>query len=774
MSGVAPVRPKQYFPNTSGAPLVSGTVDVYRAGTTTRTDTWRERTLIDGNKNTNPIVLDARGECSIWLDPAITYKFVVKDALGVTQYTEDNVSGGGSGSSAGLNFRTEGADSTGVADASTEITATFTAGQTGNQPIRVAGETYKITSPVLLPYHVDADWGNATIDGSSIAAGQWAITAKNKSGLTNFQRPSMWKGLRLDLGVSSTAYGVKIEAPTGQWAVSDFAAETWLIKGGAKGLGFGQNTWLVNLRNIEVTGQSEVGIDTTTGTNAGEGLSFYAGVIGNVNNGGATGIGVLNDYNPLDAGGGTVKFFGTSFDYSDVQIHHRHGLMELHGCHIEGDGAHPLVKVEQVAGRSVASFHAFGSVWYSTPGSTRTKVVEIIGNPVVNIHGGECIAIANTESLEFVSVPSGALPQVNIRGVSFNLFPGMSQTIGRICGYTSLVRNGDFETGTLASWGMDAVNFIRNGGWSGGVTGTIGAGGAWPTDMGLVGALNGLNQPILTFVTDRDRPVMRVRFSGTPTASSSTGVYFYNGTGIASAQNDLWKLRSYARLVGTPVGVDSYSFQITERDSGGAAAGASSTFITPTANRDLHTFSHTTAQATADHIQPSFIFSFTNAVAVDFTIEFDIPSLMLAPMVYEDIVRIDTAATLPTYRVQAPAAGGRTAAKALKLYSTDAQTVDMFALVPVKTREWLLSRGYAHITARTAGEVGLKLSWRDWQDEEISAQNVRPTYLSTTGSYLQQSGVRVAPIGTERARLSCHLEAFNGTVLFDDIEAWVV
>lgn len=92
MAGVAPVSPKFQFLSSAGAPLVSGTVDVYLAGTTTRTNTWQDQAQV--TLNTNPIVLDSRGEASIWLDSSLTYKFVVKNAAGVQQWAEDNISGG--------------------------------------------------------------------------------------------------------------------------------------------------------------------------------------------------------------------------------------------------------------------------------------------------------------------------------------------------------------------------------------------------------------------------------------------------------------------------------------------------------------------------------------------------------------------------------------------------------------------------------------------------------------------------------------------------------
>lgn len=88
MSGVIASIPKFQF-SANGAPMVGGTLTVYLAGTTTPTDTWQDSALT--TLNTNPIVLDARGECVLWLDSSKVYKFVLKNAGGVVQWTQDNL-----------------------------------------------------------------------------------------------------------------------------------------------------------------------------------------------------------------------------------------------------------------------------------------------------------------------------------------------------------------------------------------------------------------------------------------------------------------------------------------------------------------------------------------------------------------------------------------------------------------------------------------------------------------------------------------------------------
>ncbi len=60
-----------------GCPLVGGKVYTYLAGTVTPAATYQAE---DGAANTNPVLLNARGEANIWLDPTIAYKIEVRDA----------------------------------------------------------------------------------------------------------------------------------------------------------------------------------------------------------------------------------------------------------------------------------------------------------------------------------------------------------------------------------------------------------------------------------------------------------------------------------------------------------------------------------------------------------------------------------------------------------------------------------------------------------------------------------------------------------------------
>ena len=81
--------PKTAFVDAAGEPLVGGQLYTYIAGTTTLQATYTDSTA--ATANTNPIILDSRGEANVWLGGAI-YKFVLTDADDALIWTVDNIS----------------------------------------------------------------------------------------------------------------------------------------------------------------------------------------------------------------------------------------------------------------------------------------------------------------------------------------------------------------------------------------------------------------------------------------------------------------------------------------------------------------------------------------------------------------------------------------------------------------------------------------------------------------------------------------------------------
>lgn len=93
MATISPT-PKLQFLDANGNPLASGLLYTYFAGTTVPKTTYT--TAAQTTANTNPIVLDARGEANVWLLAGEAYKFVLQNSSGVVQYTVDQVTAAGS------------------------------------------------------------------------------------------------------------------------------------------------------------------------------------------------------------------------------------------------------------------------------------------------------------------------------------------------------------------------------------------------------------------------------------------------------------------------------------------------------------------------------------------------------------------------------------------------------------------------------------------------------------------------------------------------------
>lgn len=80
--------PKMQFFTAAGIPLVGGKLFTYASGTTSPLATYTDDT---GNTaNTNPVILDSRGEAEVWFGPS-RYSLVLKDADDNLIWTVDGV-----------------------------------------------------------------------------------------------------------------------------------------------------------------------------------------------------------------------------------------------------------------------------------------------------------------------------------------------------------------------------------------------------------------------------------------------------------------------------------------------------------------------------------------------------------------------------------------------------------------------------------------------------------------------------------------------------------
>jgi len=89
MAAISPTPKLQFF-DANGNPLSGGKLYSYAAGTTTPLATYTDSG--GGTLNTNPVILNSRGEASVWLGSAL-YKLKLTNAADVEIWTVDNIGG---------------------------------------------------------------------------------------------------------------------------------------------------------------------------------------------------------------------------------------------------------------------------------------------------------------------------------------------------------------------------------------------------------------------------------------------------------------------------------------------------------------------------------------------------------------------------------------------------------------------------------------------------------------------------------------------------------
>jgi len=177
MSATLSPVPKLQFFDANGEPLVGGKLYSYIAGTTTPLSTYTDST--GTTSNTNPVILDARGEAGVWLADDAFYKLALYTSNDVLVWTVDQIasnttlatlaaSGGsalvgylpsGTGAVAttvqtklreSVSVRDFGAIGDGVADDTAAIQAAANYAASINGTLYADSGTYKITSTVTI------------------------------------------------------------------------------------------------------------------------------------------------------------------------------------------------------------------------------------------------------------------------------------------------------------------------------------------------------------------------------------------------------------------------------------------------------------------------------------------------------------------------------------------------------------------------------------------------------------------------------------------------
>ena len=177
---VATISPEprlQFFAN-DGSFLVGGKLYTYAAGTTTPLATYTTSTGLIAN--TNPVILDSRGEASVWLTSA-KYKFVLKTAADVEISTQDQLQGYASadGTNAYGTWPISISGNAATATlATTATTATTALGVTGGYVSRIIAGTNVTVAPT-------SGIGDVTVNmvGSNVGT-VTSVTGAGTSGFT--------------------------------------------------------------------------------------------------------------------------------------------------------------------------------------------------------------------------------------------------------------------------------------------------------------------------------------------------------------------------------------------------------------------------------------------------------------------------------------------------------------------------------------------------------------------------------------------------------------
>jgi hypothetical protein len=161
---------KMAFIDAAGEPLVAGRLYTYIAGTTTLQATYTDSS--GAQANTNPVILDSRGEANVWLGGAV-YKFVLKDADDALIWSVDNISAPTSAVSPVL--------SGSVTIDSNTTTPALKITQTGVGPVMRVQDS---TDPDITPFIIDTNGyvgiGTATpasaldVASPGVITGAWA------------------------------------------------------------------------------------------------------------------------------------------------------------------------------------------------------------------------------------------------------------------------------------------------------------------------------------------------------------------------------------------------------------------------------------------------------------------------------------------------------------------------------------------------------------------------------------------------------------------------
>ena len=225
MTAALTPNPKIQFFANDGTPLVGGKLYTYAAGTTTPLASYT--TYVGDVANTNPVILDSRGEANVWLSGAL-YKLALYDADDALIWTVDNVSAVNNGIFSGPVAGTTGTFSGALTAASgafsgpvSGTTGTFSGAGTFSGLLRVNAGAF--TPPVVATQAASAITVNCALSNvftTTLTANITTLTFSN----SNDGQTINWFITQDATGSRTMTWGASVKWPGGTAGVLSTAA----------------------------------------------------------------------------------------------------------------------------------------------------------------------------------------------------------------------------------------------------------------------------------------------------------------------------------------------------------------------------------------------------------------------------------------------------------------------------------------------------------------------------------------------------------------------
>jgi hypothetical protein len=194
------------------------------------------------------------------------------------------------------------------------------------------------------------------------------------------------------------------------------------------------------------------------------------------------------------------------------------------------------------------------------------------------------------------------------------------------------------------------TNGIRNNSMQGAAAGTIGGGGAYPTNWANQsgGGANpfGLTVSVAGVVSELGIDCVDIRYQGTPNASADVRLAFEGFTQIAAASGQTWTQSGFVKVTGGSLAnIGTARLLQQYRDNVGNSLTTGVFNFTPTATLTRYAGTSLASNAATAFVEPEFAFAVSNGQAIDVTFRIGWPQIELGNFATSPIRTTNAAAT---------------------------------------------------------------------------------------------------------------------------------